>query len=244
MNYLKNSIKTYVNSFKNKSILLVLVLNISFIIVTVALITLTKKISQPWIDKIQKVELSNIAFQSEAQLQETATTLRGFILFLILTAIAFVLFLIINWSFFQGIIYKILLKQRFNAKSFGKFLLLNIIWVIPWLILIFIILFGAKTGYFITPILILMLLFLHLSFILYILFAKNNKIKIKQSLKIGMLKIHYCIIPYIFIAITFIIISQLNLLKISSIIIYFIYLIFFSWLQNYTKDIILNISRT
>lgn len=241
MDYLKNNIKIYVSSFKNKNILLVLILNLSFIIVTAALITLTKKISQPWIDKIQKVDLSNIVFQTEAQLQTIVSTLKGFILFAIFTAILFILLLITNWSLFQGIIYNILLKKRFNLKSFGKFLLLNIIWFIPWLILIFIILFGAK--YFITPTLILMLLFLHFSFILYILFTKNNKIKIKQSLKIGTLKIHHFIIPYILIAITFIIISQLNLLKISYLTIAFIYLIFFSWLQNYTKEIVLNIQR-
>lgn len=242
MNYLKNTIKTYVNSFKNKNILLVLVLNTLFILITRGLIKLTKTISKSWIDKINKIELSNIISQSEAQLQATIGTLKGFTLFILFTAIIFILLLIISWSLCQGMIYNILLKKRFNLKYFEKFLLLNIIWFIPWIILIFIILFGGKIENFVTPIFILILLFLHFSFILYPLFTKNNRIKqIKQALRIGITKIHHYIIPYMVITITFIIISSINLFNIEPIIISLVYLLFFSWIQNYTKEITLKI---
>lgn len=244
MGYLKNNIKTYVNSFKNKNILLITAINILFILITAALIKLTKVISQPQIDKIQKIDLGSIASQTEAQLQSTITALKGFALFAILTAILFILLLIINWSLCQGIIYNILLKKKFSLKYFNKFLLLNIIWFIPWLILTVIILFGGKIEYLITPALILTLLFLHFSFILYIQFIKNSKLnQVKQALKIGIKKIHYFIMPYILISITFVILSQLNLLKPHFIIITLVCLLFFSWLQNYTKDIVLNLSK-
>lgn len=242
MDYLKNTLKTYANSFKNKKIPLVLAINILFVLIASALIKLTKIISQSQIDKINSIDLSDIISQTEAQLQATISTLRGFALFAMLTAVLFLLLLIISWTLCQGIIYTALLKKKFSLRHFEKFLILNLIWIIPWLILIFMILFVGKTENFIAPILILALLFLHFSLILYTLFAKNNKLgQIKQALKLGITKIHHFIMPYLIIIITFIILSQLNLLNINYLIIAFVYLLFFSWLQNYTKEVIISL---
>jgi hypothetical protein len=165
-------------------------------------------------------------------------------LFAILTAIIFILLLIINWSFFQGFIYHILLEKKFSLKYFEKFLLLNLIWSVPWIILFSIILFGAKTNYLAALFYGLILFFLHSSFVLYTLFV-NHKLKklihLKTHFKISIVKIYHFIIPYAFITITFIIISQLNLLKLNILIIILMYTLFFSWLQNYTKDVIISI---
>jgi len=243
MNYLKNTLKTYANSFKNKKILLVLAINILFILITTILIKLTKIISQSQLQKINEIDLSNIVSQTEAQLQATVSTLRGFALFAVLTAILFLLLLIINWSLCQGIIYNVLLKKKFSLKYLNKFLLLNIIWFIPWLIIIFIVLFGGKIESFMIPTLIFLFLFLHFSLILYTLFTKNNKLsQIKKSLKLGITKFHYFIIPYIIITITFIILSQLNLFNLNFIVIALVYLLFFSWLQNYTKEVVISLA--
>lgn len=240
MEYLKNSIKTYVNSFKEKNILLVSVLNALFIIVTAVIIKIISIISKPWAEKINNVDLSNIALQSEAELQNIVSTLKGFAIFAILTAIIFLLLLILNWSFFQGMIYHILVKRKINLKYFEKFLLVNIIWFIPWLIIFFIILFGAKINYLSASIYALILAFLHSSFVLYTIFIKEGKLKKLTHLKVS-IKLHHFVIPYTLIAITFIIISQLNLLNPHIIVIALVYILFFSWLQNYTKEIILKI---
>lgn len=242
MNYLKNNLKICVNSFKNKNILLVLLMNLLFVIINIIFVGIIKVISQPQIEKIDIINLSRVLSQNEAQLEGIINTLRGFVIFAVLMGILFILLLIINWSLCQGIIYNILLKKGFNFKYFERFLLLNIVWLIPWWILGFVLLFGGKIGFLITPIMVLLLLFLHFSFILYILFTENNKIKqILQSLKIGITKMHYFILPYIIIVIMFIIISQLNLLKLPFFIIGLVYLLFFSWVQNYTKEVILEL---
>ncbi len=244
MGYLKNSIKTYVQSFNNRKILIVAILNIFLVIATAALIKLTSLISQPWLEKINKVGLSSIAAQTEAQLQAIISTLKGFALFTILTAIILILLLIINWSFFQGFIYHILLEKKFSLKYFEKFLLLNLVWSVPWITLFSIILFGAKTEYLAASFYSLILFFLHSSFVLYTLFV-NNRLKtlihLKTHFKISIAKIYHFIIPYTLITITFLIISQLNLLKLNILVISLIYTLFFSWLQNYTKDIIIGI---
>ncbi len=241
MNYLKNNLKTYVSSFKSKSILIITALNTLFILITAALIKLIKRISLPWISKLEGVELSNIASQTETELQQMATTLKGFITFTAIVAVSAIILLIINWSFFQGLIYNILLKKKFNINYLKKFLLLNLIWFIPWLLLFYAILSLAKLDYLVVSSLLLIILFLHFSFILYTLSAENNKLQIKKSLKLGITEVHRFIIPYILIIVTFIIISQLNLLSINIFIISLIYLLFFSWLQNYIKDITLKI---
>lgn len=233
------------NSFKNKNILLVLALNTSFILITAALIRLTRLISEPWIGKIKEVDLSNIMSQSEAQLQSILASMRGFILFVILTAILFILLLIINWSFCQGMIYHLLLKKKFTLKYFEKFLLLNMLWFIPWIALFLVIISGAKLSYLAVSAYSLIAIFLHFSFVLYTLFV-NSKLKklshFKIHLKISIAKIYHFFLPYSLITITFIIISQLNRLNLNFIVIVLIYLLFFSWMQNYTKDIVLNLT--
>ncbi len=246
MNYLKNSIKTYVSSFKNKNILLVSALNALFLVISIALIKLVQLISQPYIEKVDQIDLSSIALQSEAQLQTIVGTLRGFAVFTILTLVLFLLLLIINWSFCQGMIYHILSKRKFTFKYFEKFLLLNVIWFIPWLALSFIILFGAKMDYFVASFFTIVLVFFHSSFVLYTLFV-NKKLKklihLKIHFKISIIRIYHFIAPYTLITITFFIISQLNLLNPHYIILTIIYILFFSWLQSYTRDIIINIKE-
>jgi len=242
MNYLKTSITTYVDSFKNKTTVIALLINIVFTIITAILVTITKIISKPQMDKIDKIDLSNLVAQTEAQLQATTTTLKGFALFALSATIIFLLLFIINWSITQGTIYARLLKKKLSLKFLNRFLLLNVIWFIPWIVLLTLILFGGKVDSYLTPTLILVLLFLHFSLILYSLFAKKPRLsQIKQALKIGTIKFHHYIIPYIVITVTFIIISQINLLNLHPIIIAIIYLLFFSWTQNYLKDVTLKI---
>lgn len=245
MKRIKKQIIMYKDSFKSKNLWLVMLLNIVFVSVAAALMKLARIISAPWIDKLDKVDLSNIVSQSEAQLQSTISTLRGFVLFAVIAAFLLTILLIIVWSFCQGMIYNILMKKKFTFRYFEKFILLNIVWFIPWILLAVVILFGVKGEYFILPAFMLILLFLHFSFILYPLYAKENRMKqIKESIKIGIVKLHHFIIPYIIALIEFILISQLNLLKISLAVIGFVYILFFSWLQNYMKDVVSSISKS
>jgi len=242
-NYLKDSIKTYVESFKNKNILIVAALNVLFFLTTAIIVEIVKAISKQQMIKVNSLDISNLTLQSESQLQAIAGTLKGFAIFAVLTALLFVVLLIINWSFFQGMIYHILSKRKFSLKYFEKFLLLNLIWFIPWIAIFFIILFGVKAGYLVAAFYFLIGLFLHSSFVLYTLFVKGRKLKKMVHLKISIVKIYHFIIPYTLITITFMIISQLNLLNPHYTIIIGVYLLFFSWLQSYTKDIIIKIHK-
>ena len=245
VDYIKKNLKMYAYSFKvDKDFLSVLLLNSLFFLSTAGAVKLIEFISRVNMEKMNRIDLSNIAFQTEAQLKSTIASMKGFVLFLIVAAVISVLFTIINWSFFQGIIHSILLKKKFNINFFWKFLILNIIWALPWSILFFIILLGTKVTYFVFIFTICLLLFFHFSFILYLLFTKNNKFSdIKKALKIGTAKIHYFILPYFLIFITFMILSQVALLKLGNIIMLLIFIVFFSWWQYYIKNVILEISE-
>jgi len=233
-------LKTYISSFKSKDTLLILPINILFILLIFGITKLIAILSQGWMDRIDSIDLSNVAFQTEAQLQSIIATLKGFVVFVILTAILFILLTILSWSITQGIIYDILAKKKLSIKYLEKFLLLNMVWFIPWLIIFFIMLLGHKSTYVIPTFYILVLIFMHFSFILYVLFAKENKIRqIKKALKIGITKIHLFILPYLSMIIALTIISRLNL---PQIFIISIFLIFFSWIQSYVKDITSHIS--
>ena len=191
-------LKTYISSFKSKDTLLILPINILFILLIFGITKLIAILSQGWMDRIDSIDLSNVAFQTEAQLQSIIATLKGFVVFVILTAILFILLTILSWSITQGIIYDILAKKKLSIKYLEKFLLLNMVWFIPWLIIFFIMLLGHKSTYVIPTFYILVLIFMHFSFILYVLFAKENKIRqIKKALKIGITKIHLFILPFL-----------------------------------------------
>ena len=237
---LKENITIYINSFRSKSILLAAALNSLLVLIVAALIVLVKILSKPWTNKLEKINLANVALQTETQLESIAMTLRGFILFVVLAIVILVIILIIKWSFFQGIIYKHFLKKKANMKYLKNFTVLNALWLPPWMALFLAIILGIKADYLIISFYILFLLFLHFTFILYTRFTKNNKLsEIKKTLKIGITKMHYFIVPYILISITFIIILQLNRFNIPYF--FVIYIILFSWIQNYTKEIILKV---
>ncbi len=247
MNYLKDNIRMYLNSFKrmNKSFLLILTLNALFVMLTLAVFKVISLFSKGWMDKINKIDLSGITLQTEAQLQSTISALKGFVVFVIFAAVLFILLFTIIWSLTQGTIWNLLLKNKFTLKYFERFLLLNLIWFLPWLIMLFLILFGSKLTSLTAISYIFIALFLHFSFILYVLFAKENKLKqIKNALKLGIIKIHKFVLPYLIILITFIVILQLNLLKINYYLIVFVFLIFFSWVQAYTKEVIIESIKT
>ena len=202
--YLKNNIKMYVNSFKNINLLLVLLLNVLFVFLTIVVARLIGFFSEGWMEKLNNLDLESVVLQSEAQLRSVVSTLRGFYLFVVFAVLLFILFFIVNWSFFQGLIWNILLKKKFNFRYFLKFLLLNTIWFLLWVVVLSVILFGGRMEFFIILFSILILLFLHFSFILCVLFTKENRFsQIKKAIKLGILRIHYFILPYVVILITF-----------------------------------------
>lgn len=172
-----------------------------------------------------------------AQLENNLAVMKGFQNFLIIAPIIFLLFVIIDWTIFKGIIWVNILKKRFDLKYFKNFLALNLLWFIPWAILLVLVIVLVRQNASAYIVLFLFVLLMHMSGVLCIAFAKENKIinSIKQAFSIGIGKIHLFLVPYTILIILFVVVSQLgwlfklfsyNIQAILSLILFVLYLAF------------------
>ena len=238
-NYFKKGVSSSLASFRNKDIFLVSALNGLMVLIFAIMIKIINLIGKQRISQVNTVDLTNIAFRTEEYISSMTSELKGFVMFMLFAAIAFCVLFILNWSFFQGVIYSNLSKAKFNIKFFGKFLLLNVLWLIPWFVLLFIVLFGSQVGSFVLFFYLVVLLFLHFSSILNILFVKNNKLKcIKNALKIGIVEIKNFLFPYFLVFVTYYIISRFLYFKPIPVLTVVVFVIFFSWVQVYISGVI------
>jgi hypothetical protein len=231
-------LKTYLNSFKNKKLLFVLLLNLAFVALTAVIIQLLLLTAHPWIENFKAINPETLIYKGESELAGIVATLKSTALAAAVFAMVFLILTLANWSLFEGLIYTTLLKKKFTFRYLKKFLLLNIIWFIPWLALFFLIIVEGRVETIIISGLLLVALFIHFTLILNVLYTRTGKFQLRQTLKIGVTKIHHFLLPYVIIIITYIIIQQIIIPYVTML----LFLLFFSWVQNYTKDIILSIS--
>ena len=90
-----------------------------------------------------------------------------------------------------------------------KFFVLNMLWVIGWFLLSIFIFSGLKPEVFLKWAVGIVLIYSHLTAIMYIAyFTKGNAVKsLRKAFDIGITKIHYFIIPYIFAGILFLLLN-------------------------------------
>jgi hypothetical protein len=196
-------------------------------------------------DRSNDVNLpSTIAQVGEQQAQQILGQIRGFYFLLILTPIIIFLLLTIFWSLFKGLNWSIALKKKFDLKYLKKFTLLNLAWFLILSLLIFLASTGTKQN--VTPIFILVIILIavHLTNILYVLFTQESSLKaVKKTFKMAITKIHYFILPYaviaLFLYIIFTLVPRLNLQQKPSIIISILgYTIIFAWSRLYLAEVV------
>jgi len=175
------------------------------------------------------------------------------------------------WCLFKGLIYNYILKKRFTLSYYLKFIVLNLIWSVFWIILFFIPVsyaykmleqsvtagsFTAQT-YAIplsVPILLalMVIIMIHLTTVLYISFTKNPRIfsSIKKTFFLGIGKFHKFIVPYIFVAVILILLSFINLIfaifpETAEMILSSIFLlVFIAWFRFYLIRVIDKLEKT
>ena len=101
-------------------------------------------------------------------------------------------------------------KKKLKKPFVKKFFVLNMIWVIGWFALSMIIFSGLKSEVFLKWALSIVLIYSHLTTIMYIsYFTKGNAVNaFKKAFDIGITKIHYFIVPYIFAGILFVLMNK------------------------------------
>ena len=247
--FIKQNYILFINSFKkiNLKFFLILAFDILFYFIFMQIGNFFLKIIEK---KAANVDLTqNLLGLNQQAASGLLTSLRGFSFFLILSAILFLVLVVINWSVFKGLIWTTTTNKKFNFKFFKKFLLLNLIWLPSWFLLIF--LFAIITTPTTAPIFMIITTIIAFYFtnILYPLFLKDNKLsKIKEAFKLGIEKIHHFIVPYAVIGVLFYIISKLHSLIAADIglnpnVFFGILLIFITWLRYYFVEIVGSLSK-
>lgn len=150
--------------------------------------------------------------------------------------------------FFKGMIWAKILNKKFDVRFYRRFALFNLLWIIPWALLIVVLLFTIKSAIVFWYILGVIVIFLHFTSIICVLFEKDKKfLKIlKDTFTAGIKNIHYFVIPYLLIALIFFalvyILSLFRFLpwQIHAIFFVLVLLIYFAWTRIYVSNIILN----
>lgn len=126
-------------------------------------------------------------------------------------AVAVFVAIVIAQTVFKGLIWTTIMGKRYTKKYFKKLFWVNVIWFLLWLITSLIIYYGARASYRVYVQGIYYLLLFYFTTILYILFTRKNVIKrsISKALSLGVRKVRYFIIPYIYAVVIFVVISQL-----------------------------------
>jgi hypothetical protein len=157
------------------------------------------------------------------QLQNVLLNAKSLLFLVILAIVIVVVYGIIILSLFKGLIWKKILNEKFSKKFFGKFILVNLIWLIPVAALLFasVILMASILQ---DKLLLMQFvkwpinIIIYLTLYFHVLFTFNLAMtdKIKESLKnmfhFGIAKFHYLILPIVIILLLVLGISKLYVL--------------------------------
>ena len=186
--------KFFIASFKqiNKRYIFIVLYDLVFIAIFFLVIPLFSKI---FMSKLQNV-----------------TTLEGAasVLIMLLAYLATVtIILLLSYSVSRGLIWSMILKKKFTAPFFKKFLLLNFLW---WLILAlpFLIVLGAKQEYLFYFIAIIAIIYIHLTSIMHYDFTKNQRIgkAMKNAFKLTYTNFKSFLLPYAYVTLVYFILLQ------------------------------------
>lgn len=183
----------------------------------------------------------SILLEGLNKITSLTTSVEGFVTFLSISTLIFVVVSILIWSFFKGLIYNVILKKKFNFRFYYKFALLNLILLIAALIILALPIVIFKNT--VWPVLVYTLLFLisYLTINIYVNFTEKREIfrSIKNGVSFGISKIQHFLIPFIIIFITFVILNFLllatNVLSdtLAGIITLILLLLFLAWTRYY-----------
>jgi len=210
--YFQQIWKDFTSSFElDKRFFFVVLLDILLIALIYFGIIFLWKLVVKKLNYIPPMPIFNPQITSEAELQTFYSTIVGVRGGVILYIIAFLLLVLLAWTFIKSLQWRIILKKKSSIRFCMKSIALNIIWQLAW-ILIFIgnfLLLNAEISKY-TGI-ILLIVYLHLSYIKYIQIAKTEKIfsSISATLKLGFLRFYKFIIPYLIMAFVLLLVLQL-----------------------------------
>lgn len=165
---------------------------------------------------------------------------------ILILLVIFVVSLLVG-TFFKGLIWARILHKKFDIHFYKRFALFNILWIIPWAVIIVVLLFAIRSTIVLWYILGIIIVFLHFTSVIYVLFEKEHKFSriLKDTFILGVEKIYYFIIPYLLIVLLFSVLVYILRLfsflpwQIHAIFFILVLLIYFAWVRIYISNIIL-----
>ena len=144
---------------------------------------------------------------------EAVSAIKSFFYQSIAATLGLLLLIFIAYIILQGFAWLQVVGGKHSIRYFGRFVLVNLAWFIPWLVVMWFFIVGLQGSFAATGLIVLAILFTHLTFIMQHAFASDKSYPIKKSMgkafSIGIGKIHLFIIPYLLATIVFFIWSQI-----------------------------------
>jgi len=247
-NYIKNEFSLFLGSFKKLDRRMIYTVLIDFVFVSLIVLSIMgwNSIMIKKMGSIDPTLLENPEGMSAEQAAQAAELVKGQFAGLVLWTIAIALSSFLLMVLFKGWIWNIVMKKRTTLNFFGKFLLLNLLWYILWLVPSIIIVSSLKETAAKVFFLIAFALCVFFTAILYVFFIKSNLVfdSVKNAFSIGFGRISVFIAPILFIALTVVIISIVTIpmkyipLKVSAAISIVILFVYTAWIRFYFADVV------
>ena len=192
LTYLKATGKTFLHSFKFK-------LPFVFVLVYELLFVLGLALLSWVLAQVLGSIATNIGDVNPYQFgAETMTQMQTFLTNSVLAAVLFLFAVFIWYAIVQALCWGHILNKTFSAKAIARFVLMNIVWLIPWTLVSWFVIAGVKGNFAVTAVVVVSVLFVHLSW-LYQRAVLSNGIKKSVSIAFntGFGDVLTFIIPYL-----------------------------------------------
>ncbi len=213
-NYLKSTFNNFISSFKNidRTIIFIVAYKLIFYAACVFMFFKFRDILLVKAEPLMGIDPGVIRGGPSPELSAVAETIKSFYIGIVMYALIFVLILLAVYIAANFLIWSRITRKKIkNTKHVfaARFFLLNVLWVVPWLFLAAIIVRSVRVEVLIEWMLGMVLLYIHLTAVLYISYFKTGKAAraVRKAFDIGFTKIHYFMVPYLFAAIIFTILN-------------------------------------
>ena len=250
---LKQEFRLFLDSFKvKKNFFYIIGYDLMFYIIATVFVSifggiLTKISSTVDLNLINKALLDPTPAQMKV-IETTVNNAKVLVYLLVASIFLYLLIILFSWSLSRGLIYANLLKKKFNSKFYWRFLLLNLVYFVPLILIslafIYVIKEIPQAFYVFILVLLVMFYFLTLS---YIFFIKGNKVfkATGNAIEFGFTKLHKLAIPLLLIIVVFIVISFISSLinrilgfGIQPFVSLIVFLIFMAWARIYFVKVV------
>ncbi|MDD5192715.1 MAG: hypothetical protein PHH54_02950 [Candidatus Nanoarchaeia archaeon] len=230
----------------NKKVLLTFLYDlVGYIIIILGFYFLAIFIRKKIASLTNTVDYSSFFSNNIELINQNFASLKLILFLLLLFIFLFSIFALIIHTLFKGLIWLKLRDKKFSWKFFRKYLLLNLIYLVPLAIILLFVFLQLKSN-----LLLVIILLIGLHFHVLLSYSLTDENKIRSSFKFAFkqgFKIKYFIIPYLIILtglfILAYILGSLPFYSLKTLVNFFVFVFYFAISRNYINSILYNIIK-